>query len=280
MKGRIYNIKNTRKIMEMHDITMKKSLGQNFLIDGNILRKIVDSADLKENDVVLEVGPGIGSLSEEILLRGNKLTSIEIDDGFIDILHENFEGMNNFKLVHGDALDDEIWKSANENPTPNVFIGNLPYVITTPILEKIFKNENKFDKIVVMVQKEVAERMTAKPGSKTYGSLSVFVSFFSNAKILFDVSEGSFIPRPKVKSSVVLLETIEREGRPDKFMDFVHTAFGMRRKTLLNSLSMGLDMEKSEVQEKIEKAGIDTNVRAENLNLNEFLNLYSIFNEK
>lgn len=266
--------------MEMHDITMKKSLGQNFLVDGNILRKIVDSADLKENDVVLEVGPGIGSLSEEILLRGNKLTSIEIDDRFIDILHENFEDMNNFKLVHGDALDDEIWKSANENPTPNVFIGNLPYVITTPILEKIFKNENKFDKIVVMVQKEVAERMTAKPGSKTYGSLSVFVSFFSNAKILFDVSEGSFIPRPKVKSSVVLLETIEREGRPDKFMDFVHTAFGMRRKTLLNSLSMGLDMEKSEVQDKIEKAGIDTNVRAENLNLNEFLNLYSIFNEK
>ena len=188
--------------------------------------------------------------------------------------------MDDFKLVHGDALDDEIWKSANENPTPNVFIGNLPYVITTPILEKIFKNENKFDKIVVMVQKEVAERMTAKPGSKTYGSLSVFVSFFSNAKILFDVSEGSFIPRPKVKSSVVLLETIEREGRPDKFMDFVHTAFGMRRKTLLNSLSMGLDMEKSEVQEKIEKAGIDTNIRAENLNLNEFLNLYSIFNEK
>lgn len=276
-KTRIYNVKKTKEIMEEHDILMKKSLGQNFLIDGNIVRKIVDSAELKNSDVVLEVGPGIGSLTEEILLRGNLLTSIEIDSRFADILRENLSEFENWKLVEGDALDDENWKIANEKPTPNVFIGNLPYVITTPILEKIFKSENTFKSIVVMVQKEVADRMTAKPGTKEYGSLSVFVNFFGEAKELFTVKEGSFIPRPKVKSAVVKIDTLKREEDATGFMDFVHKAFNMRRKTLLNSLSNGYDLDKEDIKQRILNANLDPGIRAEKLNLEEFLNLYKYF---
>lgn len=275
--SRIYNVKKTKEIMEEHDILMKKSLGQNFLIDGNIVRKIVDSAELKEGDVVLEVGPGIGSLTEEILLRGNLLTSIEIDSRFADILRENLSDFDNWKLVEGDALDDDNWKIANENPTPNVFIGNLPYVITTPILEKIFKSKNTFRSIVVMVQKEVADRMTARPGTKEYGSLSVFVNFFGNATELFTVKEGSFIPRPKVKSAVVRIDTVKREEDATGFMDFVHKAFNMRRKTLLNSLSNGYELDKEDIKDRILSADLDPGIRAEKLNLEQFLNLYKKF---
>lgn len=275
--SRIYNISKTKEIMEEHDITMKKSLGQNFLIDGNIVRKIVDSAELNKDDVILEVGPGIGSLTEEILIRGNILTSIEIDSKFAEILRENFSDFKNWNLVEGDALDDDNWNKANENPTPNVFIGNLPYVITTPILEKIFKSKNTFKRIVVMVQKEVADRMTASPGTKKYGSLSVFVNFFGKATELFTVKEGSFIPRPKVKSAVVRIDTIKRDNDPEGFMDFVHKAFNMRRKTLLNSLSKGYDMDKDEIEKRILEAEIDPGVRAEKLNLEEFLKLYEKF---
>lgn len=275
--SRIYNIRKTKEIMEEHDITMKKSLGQNFLIDGNIVRKIVDSAELDDRDVILEVGPGIGSLTEEILLRENLLTSIEIDSRFAEILKENLSQFSNWKLVEGDALDDDNWNKANENPTPNVFIGNLPYVITTPILEKIFKSKNTFKRIVVMVQKEVADRMTAKPGTKEYGSLSVFVNFFGKATELFTVKEGSFIPRPKVKSAVVRIDTINRNVDSEGFMDFVHKAFNMRRKTLLNSLSNGYEMTKEEIEERILKSEIDPGIRAEKLNLEDFLKLYENF---
>lgn len=276
---RIYNATRTKKIMAEHDLTMKKSLGQNFLVDGNIVKKIVDGARLQKDDIVLEVGPGIGSLTEEALLRGNSVTSIEIDSRFYPILRENFQSFNKFKLVEGDALNDEVWKAANEKPIPNVFVGNLPYVITTPLLEKIFTSDNKFKTAVVMVQKEVADRMTAGPGSKTYGALSVFVSFFSNAKTLFTVSEGSFIPRPKVKSAVVKLELKSPETDGKKFMKFVHTLFNMRRKTLLNAASKGMNLDKEETLKIITNAGISPDVRAETLGLESFLRLYENFKE-
>lgn len=276
---RIYNATRTKKIMVEYDLTMKKSLGQNFLVDGNIVKKIVDAAGLQNDDKVLEVGPGIGSLTEEALLRGNSVTSIEIDSRFYPILRENFERFNNFKLVEGDALNDEVWKEANGKPEPNVFMGNLPYVITTPLLEKIFTSDNKFKTAVVMVQKEVADRMTAGPGSKTYGALSVFVSFFSNAKTLFTVSEGSFIPRPKVKSAVVKLELKTPETDGKKFMKFVHTLFNMRRKTLLNAASKGMNLDKEETLKIITNAGISPDVRAETLGLESFLRLYENFKQ-
>lgn len=276
---RIYNATRTKKIMVEYDLTMKKSLGQNFLVDGNIVKKIVDGAGLQKDDIVLEVGPGIGSLTEEVLLRGNSATSIEIDSRFYPILRENFQRFNNFKLVEGDALNDLVWKAANEKPTPNVFVGNLPYVITTPLLEKIFTSDNKFKTAVVMVQKEVADRMTAGPGSKTYGALSVFVSFFSNAKTLFTVSEGSFIPRPKVKSAVVKLELKTPETDGKKFMKFVHTLFNMRRKTLLNAASKGMNLDKEETLKIITNAGISPDVRAETLGLESFLRLYENFKQ-
>lgn len=276
---RIYNATRTKKIMAEHDLTMKKSLGQNFLVDGNIVKKIVDGARLQKDDTVLEVGPGIGSLTEEVLLRGNSVTSIEIDSRFYPILRENFQSFDKFKLVEGDALNDLIWKAANEKPTPNVFVGNLPYVITTPLLEKIFTSDNKFKTAVVMVQKEVADRMTAGPGSKTYGALSVFVSFFSKAKTLFTVSEGSFIPRPKVKSAVVKLELKSPETDGKKFMKFVHTLFNMRRKTLLNAASKGMNLDKEETLKIITNAGISPDVRAETLGLESFLRLYENFKQ-
>lgn len=266
---RIYNITKTRSIMETHGLELKKSLGQNFLVDGNILKKIVDAAELDSISRVLEVGPGIGSLTEEILLRGVDTLSIEIDQRFHPILEENFKGYDNFTLVKGDATDKDLFKSSAMGR--DIFIANLPYVVTTPLLELIFTYGN-FNRAIIMIQKEVAARILASPRSKDYSALSVFVKYFSDARLITNVKGTSFIPKPKVDSSVIRLD-IKNNKDATQFLAVVHKAFGMRRKTLLNSLSMGLATSKEIIREVLLASNIDENRRAEELDLNEFQRL-------
>lgn len=275
---RIYSPKIAKKISELYDITMKKSLGQNFLVDGNVVRHIVDSAKIDENSNVLEVGPGIGALTEEVLIRGAKLSSIEIDQRFVEILHDRLDEFHNFQLIHGDAVDEEVFESAAQGK--DIFISNMPYVVTTPLLERIFLSKANFKRAVIMVQKEVAIRMVASPNSKDYGSLSVFVKAFADAKRLFTVKPMSFMPKPKVDSEVLLLEIKKFDGDIKEFMKIVHASFSARRKTLLNSLSIGLKMEKSSVERFLLESGIDPAKRAENLNIDDFYQMYKIFNNK
>lgn len=266
--SRIYHLNRTRQIVSEYGLDFKKSLGQNFLIDGNVLKKIADAANIDENSRILEVGPGIGSLTEELLLRGSSVNSIEIDSRFYPILEENLEEFDKFKLYKGDATDRELFLEASDSCTH--FVANLPYVVTTPILENIFTIGN-FETVVIMVQKEVATRMTAKPGEKDYSALSVFVDYFSDANELFVVKRGAFIPSPKVESAVVGLKIKEKKGDYKSFMKLVHAAFGMRRKTILNSISMGLNCDKEILNNALEKCGISPQSRAENLSVEEYI---------
>lgn len=266
--SRIYHLNRTREIINEYGLDFKKSLGQNFLVDGNVLKKIADAADIDENSKILEVGPGIGSLTEELLLRGSSVNSIEIDQRFYPIIEENLKEFEKFNLYKGDATDRDLFTEAAIDCTH--FVANLPYVVTTPILESIF-TLGDFESATVMVQREVAIRMTAKPGSKDYSALSVFVEYFSDANELFIVKRGAFIPSPKVESSVVGLKIKKKKNDYKSFMKLVHAAFGMRRKTILNSISMGLNCDKEVLNHAFNKCGINPQSRAENLSVEEYI---------
>ena len=266
---RIYHLNRTREIIDSYGLDFKKSLGQNFLIDGNVLKKIGDTAGVNEESKILEVGPGIGSLTEELLIRGAEVHSIEIDQRFFPILEENLEAYPKFKLYQGDATNEELFSKAAQGMTD--FVANLPYVVTTPILENIF-TLGKFKSATVMVQREVAARMTAEVGSKDYSALSVFVKYFSDAREAFVVKPGGFIPRPKVDSAVVYMKLKENKDHKS-FMKLVHAAFGMRRKTILNSISMGLGADKKLIEDALVDVNIDPGKRAENLGLEDYIKL-------
>lgn len=272
---RIYHLNRTREIINEYDLDFKKSLGQNFLIDGNVLKKIADASGIDEISKVLEVGPGIGSLTEELLLRGSSVNSIEIDQRFYPILEENLDRFKNFKLFKGDATDENLFKQAANGC--QFFVANLPYVVTTPILENIF-TLGDFKSATIMVQREVAIRMTAKPGTKDYSALSVFVEYFSDAEELFVVKRGAFIPSPKVESSVVGLKLKQRRDHKS-FMKLVHAAFGLRRKTILNSISMGLNCDKEFLNEAFLNCNINPQSRAENLSVEDYVKLQSELQE-
>ncbi|MDO5716835.1 MAG: 16S rRNA (adenine(1518)-N(6)/adenine(1519)-N(6))-dimethyltransferase RsmA [Tissierellia bacterium] len=274
--NRIYHPSRTREILEQWNLMLKKSLGQNFLIDGNILENIAMEGEVGPGDVILEVGPGIGSLTEELLLRGAYVRSIELDQRLYPVLEENLSSFERFQLIRGDATEKEIFEmgALGDGHMAQKFIANLPYVVTAPLLERIFMSEAPFQRAVIMVQREVAKRMIAKPGDAEYSSLSVFVSYCSKAREAFTVKAGSFFPRPKVESTVVVLDTIQKPTHVGEFMKVVHGAFGMRRKTVLNALSMGLDMAKDNVQSILEEAEISPSARAEELGLEDFQRLY------
>lgn len=274
--SRIYHPARTREIVERYGFNLKKSLGQNFLIDGNILAKIVEAAELGPGIPVLEVGPGIGSLTEAMLLTGSSVTSIEIDRRLCPILEEAFGGDAAFTLVSGDACDEEVFECAAQNGPAERFVSNLPYVVTTPVLERLFRTAAPIERAVIMVQSEVARRMTAKPGSREYSALSVFVSAFSKATTLFDVRPGSFFPNPGVVSSVVLLTDFSVPEDADAFMRTVHDAFSLRRKTLKNTLSHAWGIEKSEADALLRSAGIDPARRAETLDMRAFCSLHQV----
>ncbi len=257
----------TRHILKKFKLRAVKGLGQNFLIDAQIVRQIVEAAEICAGDEVLEIGPGIGTLTQGLLEAGAHVTAVELDKKLPAVLKETLAGYENFRLVEGDILKLNI---AELMPRPFKVAANLPYYITTQILLTLLEKNLPVTKIVTMVQREVAERMVASPGTKIYGALSVAVQFRSQPRIAFDVPPESFLPSPEVTSAVVVCDVRRQSFAVDEefFVKVVRAAFAQRRKTLLNSLT-GAGFSK----EKILSSGIDITRRAETLSLEEFAKL-------
>ncbi len=268
----------TREIIRKHGFTFKKSLGQNFLIDGNVLDRIIQAAQLDGTRGALEVGPGIGSLTERLAKAAGKVTAVEIDRRLIPILEDVMAPYGNVGIVHGDILKTDLhalWKERFAGLSGVSVVANLPYYVTTPIIMKLLEDQLPIENIVVMVQKEVALRMSAKPGGKDYGSLSIAVQYYCEPEMVCIVPGKAFIPEPNVDSAVIRLkrrpEPAVRVPDEEIFFRVVQTSFAQRRKTLANNLSAlsGKDR-KAELGDLLREIGVQPERRAETLTLEEF----------
>ena len=275
---RLYSPNKIKETLDKYGFKFSKSLGQNFLIDGNIVRKIVSEANISKDDYVLEIGPGMGTLTEELAINAKKVVAVELDKKLLPILDETLEPYDNVEIVYGDILKIDVNNLIEEKlgGGPVKVVANLPYYVTTPIIGKLIEDNLKLDSIIVMVQKEVAERMSAVPGSKNYGSLSIFVNFYCEPKIVVKVPNTVFKPQPKIDSAVIKLDI--KSDLPDidreKFFAVVKAAFSKRRKTILNALSTyGFDVDKEIIKEALESSGIKPEERAENISVEDFIKL-------
>lgn len=276
---------NTKEIIERHGFTFKKSFGQNFLTDTNILNKIVDAANLNDEVGVIEIGPGIGALTEFIARRAKKVVAYEIDPRLIPILAETLAPYDNVKIIHQDILKADVASMIKEefkDVKHIAVVANLPYYITTPILMGLIEKKLPIDWYVTMMQKEVAERLSAKPGTKDYNALSIAVQYYTEAKIALNVPKTVFIPAPNVDSSVVRLTKREQPAvaveNEDFFLEIVHAAFKQRRKTIQNNLNQHFtDLTKEQVTALLEEAEILPSRRGETLSIEEFGHLSNVF---
>lgn len=281
MAERISTPSRTKQIIEENGFYFKKNFGQNFLIDSNILDNIVQCANITKQDCVLEVGPGIGSLTQVLAENARQVVAVEIDTNLIPILSKTLADYENIEILNQDILKtdiDTIIKQKN-NDRPIKVVANLPYYITTPIIMDLLEQERKVDTITVMVQKEVAERMQANPKDKEYGALSVAVQYYCNAHLDMIVPPSCFMPRPKVASAVITLEILPERKVKTKdetlFFHLVKCAFSQRRKTLLNCLynQGNLGLSKEELTTLLETLGWDARIRGETLSITDFARL-------
>jgi len=265
-----------KEILSENSFRFSKSLGQNFLIDENVLDAIISGAKINENSYVLEVGPGFGTLTQKLCMNAKKVVSVEIDETAIPILKDNLKDFDNLTVINNDILKTDINALADEyfdGKSVNV-CANLPYYITTPVITALLKPSLPITDITVMVQKEVAERLAAKPGSKAYGAISVMVGFYAETKLLITVPPSAFIPQPKVSSAVIRLK--KREKPPvevkseEMYFKVVKAAFAQRRKTLLNSIVNTMGIPKENAEKILSSVGIDPKRRGETLTMEEF----------
>ncbi|REK69210.1 16S rRNA (adenine(1518)-N(6)/adenine(1519)-N(6))-dimethyltransferase RsmA [Paenibacillus paeoniae] len=270
--------RRTKEIIAKHGFSFKKSLGQNFLIDGNILNNIVAAAELDEHKGALEIGPGIGSLTQKLADAAGKVTAVEIDQRLIPILADVLADRPEVSIIHGDVLKldlKELFQQQFADCAGVSVVANLPYYVTTPILMKLLEERLPLQHIVVMIQKEVAERMAAKPGGKEYGSLSVAVQYYCVPKLVCTVPHTVFIPQPNVDSAVIKLTVRDKPAVdvPDEgyFFRVVQASFAQRRKTLANNLTAFVGKERrEELTAMLVRIGIDPIRRGETLSLEEF----------
>lgn len=266
---------STKDIVKKYGFKFSKSLGQNFLIDDSVLQDIVDNSNISKDDLVIEIGPGVGTLTKELLKKAKKVYAIELDSDLIPILNEELKEFNNFQVVHKDALKVNFNELIGEEKSTKV-VANLPYYVTTPIISKLLKENYKFESLTIMIQKEVGERIAAKPSTKEYGALSILVQYYCDVEIIRKVSCDSFIPRPKVDSIVIkltrLLEPRVKTKSKELFFKIVRSSFNMRRKTLWNGLK-SLGMKKESLEKAFIDANIDLKRRGETLSLEEFAKL-------
>lgn len=271
------NPKNTIEILQKYQFRFAKKFGQNFLIDTHVLDKIVRAAEITEEDYVLEIGPGIGTLTQYLCEAAKHVFAVEIDDNLIPILQDTLSAYNNVTVIHQDVLKldiNELVEKQCEGKRIKV-VANLPYYITTPILMGLFENHIPMESVTVMVQKEVALRMQAPPGGKDYGALSLAVQFYAEPYIVANVPPNCFMPRPNVGSAVIRLTSHETPiaVKNEKLMfDIIRASFNQRRKTLVNGLHhAGLfQLSKEELGAVLERVGIDVNARGETLTLAQF----------
>lgn len=273
--------KKTFQILKKYDFKFKKSFGQNFLIDNNILNRILDGARIDEETAVIEIGPGIGSLTEALAKKAKKVISFEIDKRLLPILEETLFDYDNVQIINEDILKvdvDEVIKEQLVDCNKIMVVANLPYYITTPILTHLLENTTLIDGYVVMMQKEVANRLNAKVGTKDYNSLTVLLNYYTNVEYLFTVPKKVFVPAPNVESAVVRIMTKDNKEidiDEDKFFKFVRKCFAQRRKTLMNNLIAFIGKDKKEIlTTTCLEVGIDPARRSETLSIIEFNNLH------
>jgi len=265
----------TKNIVKKYGFKFSKSLGQNFLIDDSVLEDIVSAADIKPEDMVIEIGPGVGTLTRLLLQKAKKVCAIELDTDLIPILNEELKGFANFTVIHGDALKVDFKEIIGEEKSVKV-VANLPYYVTTPIISRLLKGDYNFSSITIMIQKEVAERIAAKENTKEYGALSLLVQYHCSVDVVRKVSPAAFIPQPKVDSMVIKLNKLPKPRVEvvdvELFFKVIRESFNMRRKTLSNSLK-NLKIDKEKLQKAFDDAGIDPIRRGETLSIDEFAKL-------
>ena len=275
------NPKNTIEILNKYKFVFQKRYGQNFLIDEHVLGKIIRSAGITEEDFVIEIGPGIGTLTQYLAASAREVAAIEIDDALIPILEDTLSGYDNVTVIHDDVLKVDLTRLAEEKNggRPVKVVANLPYYITTPIIMGLFENHVPLDSITIMVQKEVAERMKTGPGSKDYGALSLAVQYYARPELVANVPPNCFMPRPRVGSAVIRLTRHEKppvEVQDEKLMfGIIRASFNQRRKTLVNGLGNApeLHLPKEKTAAVLEEMGLSPSVRGEALDLAGFAEL-------
>lgn len=287
MDNKLGNPKNTIEIIQKYQFAFQKKFGQNFLIDTHVLEKIIDAAGITKEDCVLEIGPGIGTMTQYLSEHAHRVVAVEIDKSLIPILKETLNGYSNVTVINDDILKVDINKLVEEynNGKPIKVVANLPYYITTPIIMGLFESSVPIRNITVMVQKEVADRMQVGPGSKEYGALSLAVQYYAKPYIVANVPPNCFIPRPNVGSAVIRLTRYEKPpvqaDDPKMMFKLVRASFNQRRKTLLNGLnnSPEIPYTKEQIGQAIEYLGVSPSVRGETLTLEQFARLSNYFTE-
>ena len=271
-------------LMKKYDISANKRLGQNFLIDDNVVEEIINNAEISTNDYIIEIGPGLGTLTSKLVEKAGKVTCIELDDRMITILQDRFSLYENFELINEDVLKIDLKKLIEDNLSNTNFekvkvVANLPYYITTPIIMKLLNDRLDLASITVMVQKEVAERLVAEPGGKECGAITYSIYYYSNPSICVQVDKHSFIPAPDVDSAVIKLEMLDGPRiklEDEKFyFSIIKASFMQKRKTLVNALTNGkLIPSKEEAEKMLIQLGFDKNIRGEKLTLEDYKKIY------
>ncbi len=272
------NPKNTIAVLQKYNFVFQKKYGQNFLIDGNILDKIVTSAKITKDDCIIEIGPGIGTMTQYLAEAAREVIAVEIDKSLIPILEETLSAYDNVTIINEDILKVNINKLVEEKNQgkPIKVVANLPYYITTPIIMGLFESKVPLDSITIMVQKEVADRMQVGPGTKDYGALSLAVQFYANPQIIVNVPPSCFMPQPKVGSSVIRLTKYEEPPvrvENERFLfSIIRASFNQRRKTLVNGLqnAANLNMKKEQILETLREMNLSETIRGEALTLEQF----------
>lgn len=279
--------KATAEVLKKYNFRFQKKFGQNFLIDSHVLDKIITAADIKDDDMILEIGPGIGTLTQLMAYNARKVVSVEIDNNLIPILEYTLKDYDNVRIINEDILKLDIAKLVREenNNRPIKVVANLPYYITTPIIMGLFEKHVPIESITVMIQKEVADRMSAGPGTKNYGALSLAVQYYSEPYLAANVPPNCFMPRPDVSSAVIRLTLVKdkvRVSNEETLFKLIKAAFAQRRKTFMNCLknSDSFDLSKDEWETVFSKAGLPLNIRGETLTLEEFVQLTDLIENR
>ncbi len=268
--------KDTKKTLHENSVKLKKKYGQNFCIDSSVIDDIVKASKINNEDTVLEIGPGAGVLTKELAKTAKKVIAVEIDDEMVKLLQKELKSFDNVDIINQDIMK---WDRLSSLPIGTKVVANLPYYITTPILIRLLDERSLFDRITIMVQKEVAERLCAKPSTKAYGAITLAVNYTTQASLVRIVDRKAFLPPPNVDSAVVTMKVLDKPhvnvSDETKLNTLIRTSFLHRRKTLINSLSASniFSLGKEKIKTAIEKSGFKPNIRAENLSLEDFAKL-------
>jgi len=278
----------TKDILKKYNITASKKLGQNFLIDDEVIDKIISASEICKSDLIIEIGPGLGTLTSRLLENAGKVIAIELDTRMIEILNDRFKFYNNFELINEDVLKVDLNKLISENKDGEIksakIVANLPYYITTPIIMKLLEDKLDIESITVMVQKEVADRLIEMPGGKNSGAITYSISYYTIPSKVIDVPNTAFVPAPEVNSSVIKLDVLDKPSvkvlDENTLFKVIKLAFMQKRKTLLNALTNGNLASKDEIEKMLIDLGFDLKIRGEKLSLEDFAKIADYTHEK